>query len=234
MSINISRNFSGAVVGSVGLVQFQILPCSSLYLFSKSIGPLQCLVSVNHRVLICCPCHFQSSSLFFVYFGFLCLQVSLVSNFCPDTRGRRQSLIQAHLFSCVVGREEHCQQLSLACVGSTYSVWTTLGFPQLKVACASWVYTAQAPGCSAGAPFKAGSVFRALPRSKPLRFSSCVLCPSQVQAAQSTRCLASALSQVGSASYSPPWSQPLSFRGAPQEHHLRCDVCLLWGTDFRL
>ena len=67
MSINISRNFSGAVVGSVGLVQFQILPCSSLYLFSKSIGSLQCLVNGNYRVLICCTCHFQSGSIFFVY-----------------------------------------------------------------------------------------------------------------------------------------------------------------------
>ena len=69
---NISRNFSGAIVGSVESVQFQILPCSSLYLFSKSIGPLQCLVSGNYKVLICCTCHFQSGSLFFVYFGFLC------------------------------------------------------------------------------------------------------------------------------------------------------------------
>jgi len=40
-SKNISRNFSGAVVGSVGSVQFQIVPCSSLY-FSKSIGLFQC------------------------------------------------------------------------------------------------------------------------------------------------------------------------------------------------
>ena len=37
-SKNISRNFSGAVAGSVGSVQFQIVPCSSLY-FSRSIGP---------------------------------------------------------------------------------------------------------------------------------------------------------------------------------------------------
>ena len=29
-SKNISRNFSGAVAGSVGSVQFQIVPCSSL------------------------------------------------------------------------------------------------------------------------------------------------------------------------------------------------------------
>ena len=57
-------NFSGAIVGSVGSVQFQIVPGSSLYLFSRSIGPLQCLVNVNYRVLICCICHFQSSSVF--------------------------------------------------------------------------------------------------------------------------------------------------------------------------
>ena len=39
-SKNISRNFSGAVVGSVESVQFQILPCYSLY-FSRSVGPFQ-------------------------------------------------------------------------------------------------------------------------------------------------------------------------------------------------
>jgi len=44
---NISRNFSGAVVGSMGSVQFQIVPCSSLYLFSRCINPLQCLVDVQ-------------------------------------------------------------------------------------------------------------------------------------------------------------------------------------------
>ena len=30
-----------------------------------------------------------------------------------------------------MGREEHCKQISLACVGSARSVWTTLGLPQL-------------------------------------------------------------------------------------------------------
>ena len=65
---------------------------------------------------------------------------------------------------------------------------------------------------SAGELSKAGPAFRALPRSKPLRFrfsgtpqrhrprSVCILCPSQVQAAQVARCLAGALSQVGRAS----------------------------------
>ena len=40
-SKNISRTLSGAVAGSVGSVQFQIVSCSSLY-FSRSIGPFQC------------------------------------------------------------------------------------------------------------------------------------------------------------------------------------------------
>ena len=84
---NMSRNLSGAVVGSVRSIQFHIFLGSSLYLFSRSIGPFQCLVNVNYRFLICCTCHFQSGSLFFVYFGFLCLQVSAVSNFRPDTMG---------------------------------------------------------------------------------------------------------------------------------------------------
>ena len=38
-SKNISRNLSGAVVGSVGTVQCQIAPFSNLYLFSRSTGP---------------------------------------------------------------------------------------------------------------------------------------------------------------------------------------------------
>ena len=111
-SKNRSRNFSGPVEGSVGSVQFQIVPCSSLYFFSRSTGPFQCLINVNYRVLICCACHLQSGFPF-LQFDFLCLQVSSESNFNHDIRGRRWSLIQAHLFSCVVGREQHCKQISL-------------------------------------------------------------------------------------------------------------------------
>ena len=92
-SKNISRNFSGAVVGSVGSVQFQIVPCSSLYLFSRSTGPLQCIVNVNYRVLICCTCHFQSGSFFFFYFGFLCKSLQcLISTLMQGGEG-------GHLFS---------------------------------------------------------------------------------------------------------------------------------------
>ena len=57
-------------------VQFQIVSRSSLYFFSSSIGPFQCLVNVNYRVLICCTCHFQSNSLLFILASsvFKCLQ----------------------------------------------------------------------------------------------------------------------------------------------------------------
>ena len=82
------------------------------------------------------------------------------------------------------------------CLGHT-------GFAPAHIVCAFPVYTAQAPGCSAGELSKVGPGLRALPRSKPLRFRfsgspqrhrhgwACILCPSQVQAAQVTRCLAS-------------------------------------------
>ena len=81
------------------------------------------------------------------------------------------------------------------------------GCAKLKVACVSWVYTAQAPGFSAGVLSKEDLPLQALPRSKLLRFLgtpkghrliwACVLCLSQVQAAQATRYSVSTLSQVG-------------------------------------
>ena len=40
-SKNISRTFSGGVVGIVGSVHFRLVPWSGLY-FSKSIGPFLC------------------------------------------------------------------------------------------------------------------------------------------------------------------------------------------------
>ena len=159
-----------------------------------------------------------------------------MSNFHSDTRGRRWSLIWAHLFSCAVRREEHCKQISLACVRSARNVWDTLGLPPLVCMCDFPVYTAQAPDCSAVELSKVGPGLGALPSPKLLRFKfsgtsqrhrldwACVLCPSQVRAAQVTRCLVSTFSQFGGL----PWSQKLGFLGAQPEHHLRCAVCLLW------
>ena len=90
--------------------------------------PTSDVVSANYSVLICCTRLFQSGSIF-VYFGFLCLQVSSMPNFHPDKRGWRWSLIKALLFSCALGKEEHGKQISLTCVGSSHSVWATLGLP---------------------------------------------------------------------------------------------------------
>ena len=57
-------------------------------------------------------------------------------------------------------------QISLVCVGSAHRVWTTLVLPQLMAVCVFWVYSAQAPGCSAGVLSKVDPKFCALPRSK--------------------------------------------------------------------
>ena len=114
------------------------------------------------------------------------------------------------------------------------------GFAPAHSTCAFLVYIAQPPGCSAGELSKAGPGFRALSRSKLLRFRfsgipqrhrfdcACVLCPSQVRAAQVTdQVLGTHTVPGGLCILSPPQSQPLSFPGVSQEHHLRCAVCVL-------
>ena len=109
------------------------------FIFTQFLGPayisqdLQApsyVVSTNDRVLIYCICHFQGG---FLCFSFFCLLISSVSNFHPDTRGRWWTLFKVHLFSRAVGREEHCKQITLACVGSVCSVAATLGLPPLTV-----------------------------------------------------------------------------------------------------
>ena len=94
------------------------------------------------------------------------------------------------------------------CLGHT-------GFAPAHGMCAFLVYTAQAPGCSAGELSKAGPGLHALPRSKLLRFRfsctpqrhrvgwACILCPSQFGAAQATKCLVSAHSPGGAATWFP-------------------------------
>ena len=130
------------------------------------------------------------------------------------------------------------RNITVVCGEASQCFGNTGSSPTHRV-CAFPVYTAQAPGCSAGELCKVGPGLCALPRSKPFwfRFSgtplkcalgwACVLCPSQVRAAQETRCLASALSPVMRCILSPPLSQLLSFLGAQQERCLRCAVCLL-------
>ena len=104
-----------------------------------------------------------------------------------------------------MGREEHCKQTSVVCMGNAPSVLATLGFPPLTECVLSQSTLPRLQVALQGA----GPGLRAFPRSKPLRFRfldipqrhrlswACVLCPSQVRAAQATRCLAIALSSGG-------------------------------------
>ena len=129
---------------------------------------MHCL-GIKCRVLVCCTCHFQSGSSSFVYFGFLCSQVSSVSNFCSVRRGEG-----GHLFrltcSDVLWEGGILQQKLLARVGSAHNGWTTLGLPQPETVCTSRVHTTQAPGCSARALSQVGPAFCALSMSPLLRF----------------------------------------------------------------
>ena len=134
------------------------------------------------------------------------------------------------MFSRVVRREEHCKQISLACVGSAHSVWATQGLPpltacvlsqptllSLQVAlqgnCLKWALSCvHVPGLSHSGlgswvfhKDSVGTVFCALPRSEQLR---------------RPRAWRAHSSQVGWDILSPPLSQPLSFLGAQWEHCL--------------
>ena len=114
-----------------------------------------------------------------------------------------------------MGREEHCKQITLACVGNARSVGGHTGFAPTHDLCVFPIYTAQAPGCSAELS-KASPGLRALPRSKLLRFRfsgtpqrhrldrAWLFCPSQVRAAQATRCLASTVPPKCGVSYHLP------------------------------
>ena len=227
----------------MGSVHFHIVPCSSLYFFSRSTGPFQRLVNVSHRVLICCTCHFQSCSLFFILASSVCKSLQCLTSTLTQGGGGGHLL---RLPCSVVPRggkntasKHHWPGWERSqCLGHT-------GLPRSWPVCFP-VYTAQAPGCSAGGLSKAGPGSHALPRSKLLRFRfsgtpqrrrlnwARVLCPSQVGAAQVTRCLGSALSPVVWYVPSPPRSQPLGFLGAQRERRLSRALCLLWRLDLWL
>ena len=125
----------------------------------------------------------------------------------------------AHLFrlTCSVvlweGRKNAKKKKKITGVcGECLQCMDHTGFAPAHGMCVFLVYTAQAPGCSAGELSKVGPGFCALPSSKLFKcgFSgtpqrhrlnwACIFFPSQVRAAQVTRWLESAVSQVGGAS----------------------------------
>ena len=126
-----------------------------------------------------------------------------------------------------------CRECS-QCLGHT-------GFAPAQGMCAFLVYTAQAPGCSAGELSKAGPGLRALSISKPFRFVgtpqwyrlglACVLCPSQVQPAQVIRCLGSALSPGGAVRLITSPVPAAWFPGCTARVLSQVCCVLLWGAD---
>ena len=136
-------------------------------------------------------------------------------------------------------REEHCKQISLACVGSVHRVWATLGLCLLLACVLSWstllrlqvalqgncLRRAQGclkfPGLSCSGSGSrvlhkgtelGGPGFCALPRSEQLRRPGAWRVHSP---------------HVGQCILSPPSSQALGFLGAQQECCLRWVVCLI-------
>ena len=110
-------------------------------------------------------------------------------------------------------------------------------------ACAFPVYTSQAVGCSSRELSKAGPGLLGLPKSKPLRFRF-LRCSTKAQtwlglhfvpfpspSSSGDQVLGERTLPAWQCILSPPQSQPLGFLGTPQECHLRCAMCLLWGAD---
>ena len=143
------------------------------------------------------------------------------------------------MFSCAVGREEHCKQISLAYEGNAHNVWATLGLLllmacvlsqstllRLQVAlqgnCPKWAlgfvhFPGLSHSCSGSwvlhkGTDSVGPAFCALSRPEQLRQPGAWQVHSP---------------HVGQCILSPPSSQPLGFLGAQQECCLRWVVCLL-------
>ena len=174
--------------------------------FSRSIGPLQCLVKVNYRVLTCCTCHFQSGSLLFI----------LASSFCRSlwcliialTQGAKVVTYLGSFVQLFCGEGGTLKTNIIGMCGEFLQCMDHSGFAPAHTGV--WFLGLHCSGCRVlcRAWSKVGPGFRALPRSKSLRFRflgnpqghrlgwARVLCPFQVRAPQATRCLASGLSQA--------------------------------------
>ena len=147
------------------------------------------------------------------------------------------------MLNCAVGSEEHCIQISLACVGSACSVWVALGLPLLTVCVLSW-----------------STLLRlqvALPWNCLRRALGCMHFPDLLCSGSGSWVLHKGIDSVGPAFFdlsrseqlrrpgvwrahtplvpcvlSPPRSQPLGFLGV--QLHLRCAMCLFWEADLWL
>ena len=135
-----------------------------------------------------------------VYFSFFCLLVSSVSNFCPDTRGRWWSHFLGSLVQSCCGEGATLQTNITGVCGECLQCLGHTGFAPAEGVYAFPVYTAQAPGYSAGELSKAGP---------GLHF------PGLSLSGSSSPVLHKGADWVGPAFYAVPQSQPLGFRARP-------------------
>ena len=116
-------------------------------IFLKIYMPPSYVVGTNYRVLIYCTCHFQGGSL---SFSFLCLLVSSVSDFHPDTRGAVVNTIFGGWCSLV---QSHCGEggtLQTNNTGMCLQCLSHTGPAPTHGAYTLPAHIAQALGCSAG------------------------------------------------------------------------------------
>ena len=117
------------------------------------------------------------------------------------------------MFNCAAGREEHCKQISLACVGSARSVWTTLGLPLLT-----------APVISRSTLLRLQVALQGNCLKRALR---CVHFPGLSHSGSGSWVLHKGTDSVGPVLCAPPRSEQLRRPGAWQKHSPWVGVCIL-------
>ena len=115
------------------------------------------------------------------------------------------------MFSCTVGREEHCKQISLACVGSPHNVWATMGLP---------LFTPCVPSRSTLLRLQVSLQGNCLKRAL-----GCVHFPGLRRSGSGSRVLHKGTDSVGPEFA--PRSEQLRRPGAWRVHHPRCAVHLI-------
>ena len=127
--------------------------------------------------------------------------------------------------------EEHCKQISLACVGSARSVWATLGLLLLTACVLSQSTLLRLQVAQQGNCLKLALDYVHFPGLSHSGSGSWVLHKGTDLVGPAICALPRSLSLGMWCVFSPPWSQLLGFLGGQWEHHLRYAMCLFWGAD---
>ena len=189
-------------MGSMGSVQFRIVPCSSLYFFSRSRGLFQCI-----------QCSLQGFKLLHLSLPKQSPPFILASSVCKSLQCLISILTQGgkgdHLFRLIcsvvlwggrsTANKYHWRVWGVVAVYGPHWVCPSSQQCELSGSTLLGVQVALQGNCPKRALYFVhfpGSGSQVLHKGR-LGWA-CVLCPPQVRTAQATRCLATALSQVES------------------------------------